>query len=152
MIRLPLRRTPTIERPLAAEERRLVAEARRRVSREVAQLSALQRDLQRAQDRCRRAIEEVERRRRLAEGGPIVGAYNGNGVASTEPDRPTERGELVRLRSAGYADLRALGLSVTQANRVLDYVRTAPRTVADLCRVSWLPHDVRAELAQRLSD
>ncbi len=80
-----------------------------------------------------------------------------NGVASDVPagdesDRSLKRRARVRLLSAGYADLRALGLSVTQANRVLDYVRASPRTVAELCRVPWLPRDLRAQLAQRLSD
>jgi DNA uptake protein ComE-like DNA-binding protein len=59
----------------------------------------------------------------------------------------------ISLQSATFEDLRGLGMSVTQARRVLHYRdERGLDSVAGLEQVPGLPRDFRAELAQRLSD
>jgi DNA uptake protein ComE-like DNA-binding protein len=58
--------------------------------------------------------------------------------------------ERVDLSSAGFEQLRALGLSVTQATRVLRWREQAELTkVDDLDRIPGLPNELRAELKRR---
>jgi hypothetical protein len=65
----------------------------------------------------------------------------------------SDEGGPVSLRSATFEDLRGLGMSVTQARRVLHYRdERGLDSVAGLEEVPGLPRDFRAELAQKLSD
>jgi hypothetical protein len=65
----------------------------------------------------------------------------------------SDNGGRVSLRSATFEDLRDLGMSVTQARRVLHYRdERGLDSVAGLEEVPGLPRDFRAELAQMLND
>jgi hypothetical protein len=72
--------------------------------------------------------------------------------AQSRFDRSDQNGA-VSLRSATFEDLRGLGMSVTQARRVLHYRdERGLDSVAGLEQVPGLPRDFRAELVQKLSD
>jgi DNA uptake protein ComE-like DNA-binding protein len=67
------------------------------------------------------------------------------------PKEPSDGGK-VSLSSATFEELRSLGLSVTQANRLLRYRDREPfRSADDLDRVPGFPKKLRAELKQRVT-
>jgi DNA uptake protein ComE-like DNA-binding protein len=61
--------------------------------------------------------------------------------------------QAIRLAEASFEELRALGLSVTQAKRVLRHRdRGELRRVADLAGVPGLPQSLHEELERKLRD
>jgi len=120
------------------------ARARRRLelAAELAQVARLQRDLGVARRRYQRAITGLGER--LPE----------NGGASELAPRPHlfRATEPIQLRDAGFEDLRSLGLSVTQANRVLKLVESGDVvSLGDLDRVPGIPRGQLAELKLALN-
>jgi hypothetical protein len=128
---------------------------RSRVSDELARLTRLEHELERACMRYERAIAELDQRAgRLRLAHPPA-----EQIVQTVMAEPTEgdEGELakkrLRLSSASFEDLRGLGLSITQARRVLKHRdRGALKSPAGLDAVPGLPHKQRALLKLRLRD
>jgi hypothetical protein len=113
------------------------------------------RDFDRARARYERAIQALDERSAGLEQQPTAeqvvtdamedeGAENGTLAASGEP---------LRLADAGFHDLRSLGLSVTQAKRVLAMRESgALESMADLASVPGLPERQVAKLRRVLRD
>src|SRR6266511_2904976 len=76
--------------------------------------------------------------------------------AATRRRRPAPRGRTdgtVALSTASFEDLRELGMSMTQANRILRYreARGGYSSVEELDEVPGIPEHLRAELKRRLT-
>jgi hypothetical protein len=135
----------------AGTSRAAAPRGRSLVSNELARLTRLQFELERACMRYERAIAELdERAGRLrlvhppAEEVVQAAMADEDGLAT---------GKRVKLSSATFEDLRGLGLSITQARRVLKLRdRGALRSPAGLDSVPGLPHRQRALLKLRLRD
>jgi hypothetical protein len=113
------------------------------VARDLAEVGRLQHDLEAAQERYQRTIAEVEMRAAEAR-GLLASCHRGG--ARPVPSR-------ISLSSADLEDLRALGLSVTQATRVLRFRRHGElECAADLDRVPGFSKAQRTELKRRLKD
>ena len=118
----------------------------------LAELRRLEADLERARTRYERAIADYERRTRELDrrgrskpGGTRTrnGATSGNG----------DNGARVRLSAATFDDLRALGLSGTQSNRVLRHRGDGTvDSVAGLETVPGIPRATLVELQRHLRD
>ena len=74
-------------------------------------------------------------------------------VAEREPDPAPLTGGPVSLSSANFDDLRGLGLSVTQAKRILDFRERLGGfdSVDDLDYVPGFPRSVLTELKDRVT-
>ena len=116
----------------------------------MAEVGRLQRDLRRARDRYEFALAKLE---------------NSNGGGSLENEtavavlrrvlmaEAAEAAESVSLRAATFGELRSLGLSVTQARRVIAFrTRGRLRGVGDLHAVPGIPDATRDQLKSRLRD
>ena len=121
-------------------------DAHGRVSAGLADLRRLEADLERARARYERAIadyeRELKRRGRSKPGGTRMknGATSGNGAR-------------LRLSAATFDDLRALGLSETQSNRVLRHRSDGSvDSVAGLETVPGIPRATLVELQRHLRD
>ena len=119
-------------------------------SAQIAQLTRLEHDLQRACARYERAIaaldDESTALERHARTEEIIDA------AMTVP-REWESAEPLRLTEATFDDLRSVGLSVTQAKRVVTLRDEGVLTSTDsLDEVPGLPKVVVTELRHRLTD
>lgn len=124
-------------------------DAHGRVSAGLADLRRLEADLERARARYERAIADYERRTRELKrrgrskpGGTRMrnGATSGNGAK-------------LRLSAATFDDLRALGLSETQSNRVLRHRSDGNvDSVAGLETVPGIPRATLVELQRHLRD
>ena len=124
-------------------------DAHGRVSAGLADLRRLEADLERARARYERAIADYERRTRELKrrgrskpGGTRMknGATSGNGAR-------------LRLSAATFDDLRALGLSETQSNRVLRHRSDGNvDSVAGLETVPGIPRATLVELQRHLRD
>jgi hypothetical protein len=123
-----------------------------RVSARLADLRRLEADLERARARYERAIadyerrtRELKRRGRSTPGGTRTrnGATSGNGG----------NGGRLSLSAATFDDLRALGLSETQSNRVLRHRSDGNvDSVAGLETVPGIPRATLVELQRHLRD
>ena len=82
--------------------------------------------------------------------------YDGPASPDTEPpeqsERPPENGDAINLQTASYEDLRELGMSITQAKRVLDFRERngAFDSVDDLDRVPGFSRDTLIAVKQKL--
>ena len=129
---------------------RVDTDAHRRVSARLAELRRLEADLERARTRYERAIadyenrtRELERRGRSQPGGTRtkMGVTSGN------------NGARLRLSAATFDDLRSLGLSETQSNRVLRHRSDGNvDSVAGLETVPGIPRAKLVELQRHLRD
>ena len=140
----------------AGASRAAAPQGRSLVSNELARLTRLQFELERACMRYERAIAELDDRAgRLRLVHPPA-----EQVVRTAMAEPTEgeegglaTGKRLKLSSATFEDLRGLGLSITQARRVLKFRdRGALQSPAGLDAVPGLPHKQRALLKLRLRD
>lgn len=129
-------------RASARAEQRARSEHRLELAAELAQVARLQRDLGVARRRYRRAIADL--------GEPLPADGDAPDTApSQDLLGPIEH---IELQSATFEDLRALGLSITQANRVLERVKAGEvASPADLERVPGIPRGQLAELKLALS-
>ena len=133
--------------------RAAAAPGRSLVSHELARLTRLEHELERACMRYERAIAELDQRAgRLRLMHPPAEQVVQTAMAEpTEDELPVEK--RVKLSSASFEDLRGLGLSMTQARRVLKLRdRGALQSPAGLDAVPGLPHKQRALLKLRLRD
>jgi DNA uptake protein ComE-like DNA-binding protein len=91
--------------------------------------------------------------RRASEAEPD---YDGPATPDTEApeqaERPAENGDAINLQTASYEDLRELGMSITQAKRVLDFRERngAFNSVDDLDRVPGFSRDTLIAVKQKL--
>jgi hypothetical protein len=118
------------------------------VSARLADLRRLEADLERARTRYERAIADYERRTRELKrrGRSKPGGTRTNGATSGN-------GARLRLSSATFDDLRALGLSETQSNRVLRHRSDGSvDSVAGLETVPGIPRPTLVELQRHLRD
>ena len=124
-------------------------DAHGRVSAGLADLRRLEADLERARARYERAIADYERRtRELKRRGRSkpAGTRAKNGATSGN-------GARLRLSAATFDDLRALGLSETQSNRVLRHRSDGNvDSVAGLEAVPGIPRAMLVELQRHLRD
>jgi DNA uptake protein ComE-like DNA-binding protein len=92
-------------------------------------------------------------RRRLDEANERTLAAERRATQIETETRQEEEGEPVSLSSATFDDLRGLGLSVTQAKRVLDFRERLGGfdSVADLDHVPGFPKSLLTELKRELS-
>jgi len=124
-------------------------DAHQRVAARLADLRRLEADLERARTRYERAIanyesrtRELERRGRSQPGG-----------TRTKKAVASGNGARLRLSAATFDDLRALGLSETQSNRVLRHRSDRNvDSVAGLETVPGIPRAKLVELQQHLRD
>jgi hypothetical protein len=127
-------------------------DAHQRVSARLADLRRLEADLERARTRYERAIANYESRtRELERGGRAEpgGARTRRAVTSGG----NNNGARLRLSAATFDDLRALGLSETQSNRVLRHRSDGNvDSVARLETVPGIPRAKLVELQQHLRD
>jgi hypothetical protein len=135
-VKLLGRRPSSRARDEAPPERRLELAA------ELAQVARLQRDLVVARRRYRRELAD------LGEPPPADGDAP-DAELTPDPLAPIEH---IKLRTASFDDLRSLGLSITQANRVLERVKAGEvASPDDLERVPGIPRGQLAELKLALS-
>jgi hypothetical protein len=124
-------------------------DAHGRVAARLAELRRLEADLERARARYERAIADYERRTRELKrrGRPKpAGTRMKNGATSGN-------GARLRLSAATFDDLRALGLSETQSNRVLRHRSDGNvDSVAGLETVPGIPRATLVELQRHLRD
>ena len=124
-------------------------DAHGRVSARLADLRQLEADLERARTRYERAIADYERRTRELERrgrSTPAGTRTKNGATSGN-------GARLRLSAATFDDLRALGLSETQSNRVLRHRSDGSvDSVAGLETVPGIPRPTLVELQRHLRD
>jgi hypothetical protein len=125
---------------------------RSRVSEELQRLTRLEHELERACMRYERAIAELDQRAsRLRLAHPPAEQIVQTVMAEGDEDGLSKK--RVRLSSASFEDLRGLGLSITQARRMLKLRdRGALQSPAGLDAVPGLPHKQRALLKLRLRD
>ena len=130
---------------------RAAADVHDGVSARLADLRRLEDDLDRARLRYERAIADYDRRRNALEGRASPAAAGDEKIRRL----PSVGGTAARIRlsTATFDDLRALGLSVTQARRVLRHRSEGNvDSVAGLERVPGIPAGQLAELKRRLRD
>ena len=139
----------------AGISRAAASRGRSPVSNELARLTRLQFELERACMRYERAIAELdERAGRIRLVHPPAEQVVQSAMAEpTEGEGGLPIEKRVRLSSASFDDLRGLGLSITQARRVLKLRdRGALQSPAGLDAVPGIPHRQRALLKLRLRD
>ena len=124
-------------------------DAHERVSARLADLRRLEADLERARARYERAIADYERRtRELKRRG-----RSKPGGTRTKNGATSGNGARLRLSAATFDDLRALGLSETQSNRVLRHRSDGNvDSVAGLETVPGIPRATLVELQRHLRD
>jgi DNA uptake protein ComE-like DNA-binding protein len=143
------------------------AGARSRINAEIADLARLQGELSAARARYESEIADLERRTEEARrAAPKQTPPNGRAKASpagktgakrnrSRSRRPPTKGKTpqISLKDAGAADLRALGLSPTQAAQILRQRREGSLTSpAALDQVSGIPKSQLAQLKRSLKD
>ncbi len=127
-------------------------DAHSRVSARLADLRRLEADLERARTRYERAIADYESKTRELE---RRGRSQSDGTRTREgvTSRNGGNGATLRLSAATFDDLRALGLSETQSNRVLRHRSDGNvDSVAGLETVPGIPRAKLVELQQHLRD
>jgi len=122
-----------------------------------ARLAALVRDFERACARYEQAIQALDERSAELEQQPsaeeVVADAVGDDEASSEHGTAPPGDDRMRLEDAGFDDLRSLGLSVTQAKRILALRDSgALDSTANLESVPGLPARRVAELKRVLRD
>jgi len=121
-----------------------------------ARLAALVRDFERACARYERAIQALDESSAELEQRPSAEEIVADAVgdeASSEHGPAPRADDLLRLEDAGFDDLRSLGLSVTQAKRILALRDSgALDSTANLESVPGLPARQVAELKRVLRD
>lgn len=122
---------------------------------QLAHLNALERDLERACARYERAIQALDERSAELERQPAVDELVARAMQETDESKGSALrvdGQL-RLTNATFEDLRSLGLSVTQAKRVLALRGSgALGSTADLDSVPGLPARQLTKLRRALRD
>jgi Helix-hairpin-helix motif len=127
----------------------LRGDAGKRVSEQLADLRRLEQDLERARLRYERAIANYDRRTDEIEGRVPAPAITGRGRVTGR----NGNGARLKLGTVTLDDLRALGLSLTQSERVLRQRSDGDvSSVADLQRVPGIPRSKLEELRRYLSD
>ena len=121
----------------------------------MAHLDALERDLERACARYERAIAALDARSAELEELPRTVEVVAEAMRADPSDAGASNGDWqpMRLSEVGFEDLRSLGLSVTQAKRILALRDSgALDSTANLESVPGLPARQVAELKRVLRD